>query len=150
NHDTYALRAAIAARARQQPALRALYAELARLPAARRGHEAYLLGQLAELLGQPRAALRWYAAVPAGAEHGFAAAIRRAVLLDRTGQTVAARTLADTLARESFEDPRHYRQASVLQAELAQRARDWPRAIAAYNRALLFDPDAWDLVYARG
>ncbi len=150
NHDTYALRAAIAARARQQPALRALYAELARLPAARRGDEAYLLGQLAELLGQPRAALRWYAAVPAGAEHGFAAAIRRAVLLDRTGQTVAARALADTLARESFEDPRHYRQASVLQAELAQRARDWPRAIAAYSRALLFDPDAWDLVYARG
>ncbi|MHB1993183.1 tetratricopeptide repeat protein [Metallibacterium scheffleri] len=150
NHDTYALRAAIAARARQQPALRALYAELARLPAARRGDEAYLLGQLAELLGQPRAALRWYAAVPVGAEHGFAAAIRRAVLLDRTGQAVAARTLADTLARESFEDPRHYRQASVLQAELAQRARDWPRAIAAYSRALLFDPDAWDLVYARG
>ena len=150
NHDTYALRAAIAARARQQPALRTLYAELARLPAAQRNREAYLLGQLAEWLRQPRAALRWYAAVPADAEHGFAADIRRAVLLDQIGQTAPARALADELAEESFEDPRHYRQASVLQAELAQRARDYPRAIAAYNRALLFDPDAWDLVYARG
>jgi tetratricopeptide (TPR) repeat protein len=37
-----------------------------------------------------------------------------------------------------------------LQAELAYTARDYAAAIAAYNRVLLFDPDAWDLIYARG
>lgn len=150
DHRTYGLRAAIAARSDDRSALHALYSTLSRLPAPKRNDEAYLLGQLAELLGRPRAALAWYATVPDAAEQSFDADIRRAVLLDQLGEPAQARTLADALAEESFEDPEHYRKATVLQAELAMRARDYMRALHAYNRALLFDPDDWGLVYARG
>ena len=150
NHDTYALRAALAARMNDTAALRALYAQMTRQPAAQQRADAWLLGQLAEWLRRPRAALRWYDAVPSASAHGFAADLRRAVLLDQLGQTAQARALAADLAEQSFEDPRQYRQATVLQAELAYAARDYAAAIAAYNRALLFDPDAWDLIYARG
>ena len=150
NHDTFALRAALAARGNDAAALRALYAQMTALPVAQRHREAWLLGQLAEWLRRPHAALRWYGEVPHGSEHGFAAQVRRTVLLDGLGRHGQARALAAALAEGAFDDARRYREASVLQAELAYRARDYAAAVAAYNRALLFNPDDWTLVYARG
>lgn len=150
DHQTYALRAAIAVRGSDFAALRSLYASLSHLPASKRVDEAYLLGQLAELLKMPHAALNWFADVPDGSEQSFAADVRRAVILDQLGEPAQARALADALAEESFENPEHYRQATVLQGELAMRVGDYTRALHAYNRALLFDPDDWALVYSRG
>lgn len=150
DHDTYAMRAAIAARAEDRGAMRALFAQIAQLPAGRRRSEAYLMGQLAEWLAEPGVAMKWYASVPVDSRDGFAASLRRAVLLDQVGHARQARLLAADLAEQSFDDAQRYRQAAIVQAELAYRAGDYGAAVAAYNRVLLFNPHAWHLVYARG
>ncbi len=150
DHATYAVRAAIAARAADRGAMEVLYAQIAGLPAGKRRSEAYLLGQLAEWLDEPGVALKWYAVVPGDSRDGFAASLRRAVLLDQLGQAGQARILAADLAEQSFDDAQRYRQAAIVQAQIAYRAGDYHAAVAAYNRVLLFNPRDWHLVYARG
>ncbi len=150
NDETYALRAAIGVRSRDTGAVRTLYTQLTALPRAQRSSHAWLLGQLAEWLHRPHAALDWYAEVPAAGRHGFEADLRRAALLDQTGQPVQARALAAQLAEQSSDDPDDYRRATLLQAELSYRAGDYAASVAAYNRILLFQPQDADALYGRG
>ncbi len=150
NARTFRWRAAYAAKLNDSASLARIYAELARTPAALRSQSLFLLGQLAEALKHPAAALRWYAQVPRSSPQAFLAGVRRTVLLDQDGRHQKAMQLAIELTREHAKNPDNLRRGLVLQAELAMRAHDYAAAITAYQRALLLKPDDIKLLYAQG
>ncbi len=150
NARTFRWRAAYAAKLDNRGKLLRIYTELAQAPAAIRTQSLFLLGQLAEVLKRPIAALRWYAQVPRSSPQAFPAGVRRAVLLDQDGRHQKAMQLAIELTREHTKNPRNLRRGLVLQAELAMRTHDYAAAIAAYRRALLLKPDDVKLLYAQG
>lgn len=147
---TWAARVAFAARARDEAALRRLYGELRGAPAVQRTEDAFLLGQLAELLHHDRQALAWYGKVDPDGEHAFDAQLRRAVLLDKTGQPVQAHAVAERLQQDYAEDPDSLRTAYELDAQLYSRHGDHAKAIATYDRGLVALPNDPLLIYDRG
>lgn len=147
---TWAARVAIAARAKDEDALRKLYAELQRAPPAQRDDNAFLLGQLAELLHHDSQALDWYGRVEPDGQHGFDAQVRSAVLLDKSGQSVQAHALAAQLQQDYPDDPDSLRTAYELDAQLYSQHGEHAKAIAAYNRGLAAMPDDPVLIYDRG
>ncbi len=147
---TWSARVGYAAHAKDKAALTQLYAALRRLPAAERVDNAFLLGQLAELLHHDRAALTWYGDVDPDADSAFAAKVRRAVLLDKLGQPALAHALAAGLQRDSMGDTDSLRTAYELDAQLYSRHGDHANAIAAYDRGLAALPKDPVLTYDRG
>ncbi|WHZ20544.1 MAG: hypothetical protein OJF55_002693 [Rhodanobacteraceae bacterium] len=147
---TWAARVAFAARARDDAALRGLYAQLQRAPEAQRADNVFLLGQLAELLKHDKQALAWYAKVDPDSQHGFDAQIRSAVLLDKTGRSEQAHALAAQLQQDYADDPDNLRTAYELDAQLYSQHGEHAKAIAAYDRGLAALPDDPILIYDRG
>lgn len=147
---TWAARVALAARAKDQPALRRLYGELQRAPEAQRDDNGFLLGQLAELLHHDGQALGWYGKVVPDSRHAFDAQVRSAVLLDKSGQAVQAHALAAQLQQDYVDDPDSLRTAYELDAQLYAQHGEHAKAIATYNRGLQALPDDPVLVYDRG
>lgn len=147
---TWAARVAFAARAKDDAALRRLYAELQHAPVAQREDNEFLLGQLAELLQHDRQALAWYAKVDPDSRHGFDAQMRSAVLLDKAGQSAQAHTLVQQLQQDYADAPDNLRAACELDAQLYAQHGDHARAIAAYDRGLAVLPDDPALTYDRG
>lgn len=147
--DVYAARAAYAARDRDNATLTSIYDELRHAKAAVRDAGNYLLGQLADTLGKHQAALAWYGKVPADSEHSFDANVRRAVLLDASGQTQQAHALARRLATDSTEDDESLRSAVQLDAQLYRLHHDHAGAVAAFDRGLQQLPNDTALLYGR-
>ena len=147
---TWSARVAYAARAKDDGALRALYAELARAPQAQRFDNAFLLGQLAELLKHDHQALTWYGEVDPDSQHAFDAKVRSAVLLDKSGQSVQAHTLAAELQQDYADDLDSLRTAYELDAQMYSQHGEHAKAIAVYNRGLGALPGDPALVYDRG
>jgi tetratricopeptide (TPR) repeat protein len=148
--ETWAARVAYAAHDENQAALRHLYAELEHLPPARRADNAFLLGQLAELLKHDAQALQWYGEVDPDSDHAFDAQVRSAVLLDKAGQHEQAHALAQQLEQDYSDDPDSARTAWELDAQLYSQDGDHARAIAAYDHGLAALPDDRVLLYDRG
>ena len=148
--DTYAARAAYAARANDRKALAAIYAELAQAPVAVRKTSVFLLGQLAELLGRRQQALDWYAQVGDEDAHAFDADVRRVVLLSELGREQQAQTLLRGLQNDYVDEPGATLKLLMLEAELDLRARRYAEAVTVYGRALQRSPDDPVLLYARG
>lgn len=147
---TWAARVAIAARAKDETALRGLYAGLQRAPESQRLDNAFLLGQLAELLHHDDAALTWYAKVDPDSEHAFDAQVRSAVLMDKAGQSEQAHALAAQLQQDYVDDPDSLRAAYELGAQLYAQHGEHAKAIATYDRGLGALPDDPVLTYDRG
>ena len=147
---TYAARAAYAARADDRKALVAIYAELARAPAAVRKPNLFLLGQLAELLDRRQAALDWYAQVGDDDAHAFDAGVRRVVLLSELDRGGQAQALLRGLQNDYADEPKATLKLLVLEAEMDLRARRYAAAVTVYGRALQQSPDDPALLYARG
>lgn len=147
---TWSARVAYAARARDDGALRALYADLQRAPEAQRVDNAFLLGQLAELLKHDHQALAWYGKVDSDSPHAFDAKLRSAVLLDKAGQSVQAHALAAELQQDYADDADSLRTAYELDAQLYSQHGEHAKAIATYNRGLGALPDDPALIYDRG
>ena len=152
---TWSARVAFAARAKDDDALRRLYAELEhaerkQAPEADRAGNQFLLGQLAELLNHDRQALGWYGQVDPDSAHGFDAQVRSAVLLDKTGKSAQAHTLATQLQQDYAADPDSLRTAYELDAQLYSQHGDHARAIAVYDRGLDALPGDPALIYDRG
>jgi tetratricopeptide (TPR) repeat protein len=147
---TWSARVGYAAHAKDATALRQLYAQLQRVPAAEQTRNAFLLGQLAELLQHEQAALAWYAKVDPDADRAFAATVRRAVLLDKLGQADAAHALAAELQHDYTGDVDSLRTAYELDAQLYSQHAEYAQAIAAYNRGLAALPNDPVLTYDRG
>ncbi|MEP6939516.1 MAG: tetratricopeptide repeat protein [Rudaea sp.] len=152
NELTYGARAAYLARIDDKsgvPAISALYSEVIALPTPRPSSRVQLLGQLAELLERKGEALKWYALVPSGDEHWFAAQLRTAVLLNDGGKASDAIGLLHELQARSGDNAREVGEAYMLEAELLNRQKRGDEAIAAYDRGLQVLPDDTRLIYAR-
>ncbi|MGH8144968.1 MAG: tetratricopeptide repeat protein [Rhodanobacteraceae bacterium] len=147
---TWSARVAFAARAKDDAALRRLYAQLQHAPEAQRAGNVFLLGQLAELLKHDHAALRWYGDVDSDSKHAFEARVRSVVLLDKTGQHAAAHTLAQQLEQNYADDPDSVRTAYEVDAQLYSVHGEHAKAIATYKRGLAVLPNDPGLLYDRG
>jgi tetratricopeptide (TPR) repeat protein len=147
---TWTARVAYAARGKDDAALRALYAELQRAPEAQRIDNAFLLGQLAELLKHDHQALTWYADVDPDNPHAFDAQVRSAVLLDKSGRAEQAHALAARLQQDYTDDPDSLRTAYELDAQLYSQHGQHAEAVATYDRALEAMPGDPVLIYDRG
>ncbi len=141
---------AYAARAKDNAALRALYADLQRAPQAQRADNAFLLGQLAELLKHDPQALTWYGKVDPDSPHAFDAQVRSAVLLDKSGRSEQAHALAAQLQQDYSDDPDSLRTAYELDAQMYSQRGQHAAAVAAYDRALDAMPGDPALIYDRG
>jgi tetratricopeptide (TPR) repeat protein len=147
---TWSARVAIAARAKNEGALRQLYADLQHAPESQRLDSAFLLGQLAELLHHDQQALDWYGTVDPDSQHAFDAQLRSAVLLDKAGQSEQAHALAAQLQQDYADDPESLRTAYELDAQMYAQDGNHAEAINAYNRGLAELPDDPVLIYDRG
>jgi len=147
---TWSARVAIAARAKNEGALRQLYAGLRRAPASQQLDNAFLLGQLAELLHHDDEALKWYGQVDPDSQHAFDAQLRSAVLLDKAGQREQAHALAAQLQQDYADEPDSLRTAYELDAQMYAQDGKHADAIDTYNRGLAALPDDPALIYDRG
>lgn len=148
--ETWSARVAYAAHAKDTAALRALYVDLQRAPAAEQAGNTFLLGQLAETLHNDQAALKWYAEVDPDGDNGLEAQVRSAVLLNKSGQTAQAHALAAQLQHDYVGEPDGLRAAYELDAQLYSARGDNAQAIAAYDRGLVALPHDSVLTYDRG
>jgi tetratricopeptide (TPR) repeat protein len=148
--DTYAVRAALAARKNDKAALAKIYADIKRGPEAVRTDSAYLLGQLAEMLDRKEEALDWYAEVSGDDEHAFDAAARSAIVLQSQDKGSEAHEVVAQLQTAYADQPEQLRKAFVLDAELYMRQEQYASAVMAYDRALLVAADDPELLYSRG
>ena len=146
---TYAARAAYVARADDKALTEALYREVRALPEPRSPSRVNLLGQLAELLDRKADALSWYEKVPPDSEQGFNAQLRTTVLLDDTGKTVEALTLAHDLQARAADDSKALGDTYLLEAEILGRHERGEEAVTTYDRGLEVLPDDTRLLYAR-
>ena len=147
---TWSARVAIAARAKNEGALRQLYAGLRHAPAPQQLDNAFLLGQLAELLHHDDEALKWYGQVDPDSQHVFDAQLRSAVLLDKAGQREQAHALAAQLQQDYADEPDSLRTAYELDAQMYAQDGKHAEAIDTYNRGLAALPDDPALIYDRG
>ncbi len=148
--DTYALRAALAARNNDTKALTRLYGQLQRSPEDVRANSTYLLGQLAEMLDRKEEALKWYGEVTDEDEHAFDADLRSAVLLQSMGRSAEAHEQLAQMETDYVDQPAMLRRAYEADAELYMNEQQYPQAEHAYSRALQVVPDDPALLYGRG
>lgn len=145
---SYALRAAMLAKADDRPALQALYGELARAGREPDPGRRLLLGKIAEYLERYAEAVDWYHGVPTGPQRSEARlrAANALFELDRHAQAFdEVRALeADALAEDDAR-----RDAYLLEAELRQKAGDDAGELDVFARALAAFPDDGALLYAR-
>jgi len=150
NADTYAMRAGMAARDKNDKALAALYQEMQKAPPDVRAASAYLLGQLAEMQHRDAEALAWYEQVGDDDAHAFDADLRSALLLHSQGKLVDAHQMLEQMQMSYLDQPAQLRQAWQLDAELYLRERNYAKAEAAFSHALQVVPDDPGLLYNRG
>lgn len=149
-HATWSARVGLAVVAKDRPALRNLYAQLRHAPVREQADNAYLLGQLAELLDHDTAALHWYSQVDPDGDHAFDAALRSAALLDKAGKSALAHAQIVELQQDYADDPDSLRTAYEAGAQLYASHGQHAKAIAVYTRGLAALPDDPELRYDRG
>jgi tetratricopeptide (TPR) repeat protein len=150
NAQTYAMRAALAANAKDDKALAEVYKQLSQAPADVRDASAYLLGQLAEVLDRKEDALKWYDQVPDDDDHAFDADLRSAILLQSLGRSAEAHQQLAEMQTDYLDQPAQLRRAYEVDADLYMREKRYPEAVNAYTHALQVVPDDPDLLYGRG
>ncbi|WP_114239985.1 tetratricopeptide repeat protein [Dyella sp. C9] len=148
--DTYAMRAALAARANDTKTINRLYTQLQRAPDDVRQNSAYLLGQLAEMLDKKEEALKWYDQVPDDDDHAFDADLRSAVLMQDLGRSADAHEQLAQMQTDYLDQPAQLRRAYEVDAELYMNEQQYGQAERAFTRALQVTPDDPALLYGRG
>ena len=148
--DTYAMRAALAARAHDTKTINRLYTQLQRSPDDVRQNSAYLLGQLAEMLDKKEDALKWYDQVADDDDHAFDADLRSAVLLQDLGRSAEAHEQLAQMQTDYLDQPANLRRAYEVDAELYMDDQQYAQAERAFSRALQVTPDDPALLYGRG
>lgn len=150
NRETFALRAAIAARSNDKATIARLYRQLERSPDDVRQPSTYLLGQLAEMLDRDEEALDWYQQVADDDDHVFDADLRSAVLLHRLGKVADAHEQLAQMQTSYLDQPTELRRTYEVDAELYMRDQQFAQAEAAFSHALQVMPDDPGLLYGRG
>lgn len=148
--DTYAMRAALAARGNDTKTINRLYTQLQRSPEDVRQNSAYLLGQLAEMLDKKEEALKWYDQVPDDDDHAFDADLRSAVLMQDLGRSADAHEQLAQMQTDYLDQPAMLRRAYEVDAELYMNDQQYALAERAFSRALQVTPDDPGLLYGRG
>ena len=146
---TFGARAAYAARAKDKGLLTALYREIQAEDGVRSGKRLLLLGQLAELLGQPKDALGWYREVAESDERWFDAGMRIIVLADQQGDSDGSRQRLGELRATVGADANEAGDLYLLEAELLARKKSHAESFAVYARGLEQLPGDPRLLYAR-
>jgi Flp pilus assembly protein TadD len=147
--ESFALRAALLAKAEDKTALGALYDELKQKSAEPDPSRRLLLGQIAEFLDRHDEALGWYRSVPGGPARWLAQLRATNVLHELKRGPEAFAELRKIQSDASAEDATR-RDAYLLEAEL--HAKDDPRSPAeldAFARGLSAFPDDSGLLYSR-
>jgi tetratricopeptide (TPR) repeat protein len=150
NAQTYAMRAALAANAKDNKGLDQVYQQLSHAPADVRSASAYLLGQLAEVLDRKEEALKWYDQVPDDDDHAFDADLRSAILLQSLGRSAEAHQQLAEMQTDYLDQPAQLRRAYEVDADLYLREKRYTEATDAFSHALQVVPDDPDLLYGRG
>ncbi|WP_240669071.1 tetratricopeptide repeat protein [Dyella sp. M7H15-1] len=150
NAQTYAMRAALAASAKNNKSLEQVYKQLSQAPEDVRTASAYLLGQLAEVLDRKEEALKWYDQVPDDDDHAFDADLRTAILLQDLGRSAEAHQQLAEMQTDYLDQPAQLRRAYEVDADLYMRDKRYAEAADAYSHALQVAPDDPDLLYGRG
>jgi tetratricopeptide (TPR) repeat protein len=150
NAQTYAMRAALAASAKDDKSLEQVYKQLSQAPDDVRTASAYLLGQLAEVLGRKEDALKWYDQVSDDDDHAFDADLRTAILLQDLGRSAEAHQQLAEMQTDYLDQPAQLRRAYEVDADLYLREKRYTEAIDAFTHALQVVPDDPDLLYGRG
>jgi tetratricopeptide (TPR) repeat protein len=150
NAQTYAMRAALAASAKDDKSLAEVYKQLSQAPEDVRTASAYLLGQLAEVLGRKEDALKWYDQVPDDDDHAFDADLRTAILLQDLGRSAEAHQQLAEMQTDYLDQPAQLRRAYEVDADLYLREKRYAEATDAFSHALQVVPDDPDLLYGRG
>ncbi|GLQ97069.1 tetratricopeptide repeat protein [Dyella mobilis] len=150
NAQTYAMRAALAASAKDNKSLGQVYQQLSQAPADVREASAYLLGQLAEVLGRKEDALKWYDQVSDDDTHAFDADLRTAILLQDLGRSAEAHQQLAEMQTDYLDQPAQLRRAYEVDADLYLRDKRYVEATNAFSHALQVAPDDPDLLYGRG
>lgn len=148
--ETYALRAALAARADDHKALATLYRQLQQAAPDVRENSVYLLGQLAEMQHLDDQALDWYGQVDDDDPHAFDADLRSAVILQQQGHGAEAHELLGQMQLDYLDQSDELRQTYQVDAELYMRERQFRQAETVFNQALQVMPDDPGLLYGRG
>lgn len=145
---TYAMRASLLVRADNAPALEVLYWELEQRADAPNPAWRLLLGQLAEYMERPAAALDWYRSVPGGQQRAIARLRTPKVLFDLERRDEAFAELRALQSDAGVEEDVR-RDAYLMEAELRREAGDADGELDAYARGLAAWPDEGALLYAR-
>ncbi|MFC0085460.1 tetratricopeptide repeat protein [Dyella flava] len=150
NAQTYAMRAALAASAKDNKSLEQVYKQLSQAPDDVRTASAYLLGQLAEVLGRKEEALKWYDQVSDDDDHAFDADLRTAIILQDLGRSAEAHQQLAEMQTDYLDQPAQLRRAYEVDADLYLREKRYAEATNAFTHALQVVPDDPDLLYGRG
>ena len=148
--DTYAMRAALAARAHDTKTITRLYTQLQHSSDDVRQSSAYLLGQMAEMLDKKEEALKWYDQVADDDDHAFDADLRSAVLLQDLGRSAEAHEQLAQMQTDYLDQPTMLRRAYEVDAELYMDEQQYAQAERSFSRALQVTPDDPALLYGRG
>lgn len=148
--QVYELRVALAAHAHQHGQLQALYRQLQQAPTALRSQAPWLLGQLAELLGHPAAALDWYDQVGDDDPHAFDADLRTAVIEADQSRLDEAHAQLARMMSDYLDQSDQQRQINAFDAVLYMRQRRYAEAVSAYTTALAYAGADAGLLYDRG
>ncbi|WP_226470314.1 tetratricopeptide repeat protein [Luteimonas panaciterrae] len=146
--DTWGLRAVLLDKAKDKPALQALYDELNRDSASPDSERRLLLGQVAEFLERYDEALNWYGSIPGGQDRMRARLHSAKLLHDIKRKDQAFADLRAMQSDASIDDETRSN-AYLLEAELRKEDQDDQGELDAYARGLAAYPDDSALLYSR-
>lgn len=104
----------------------------------------FFMGEIKELLYQPKAALEWYNKIPEGPYY-FNARVKVALLNSRLGNTHLA---LKQIQRLEEEYPENNKILSLSHAQILEQAHQLNKAFEVLNTSLKASPDDIDLLYA--
>jgi tetratricopeptide (TPR) repeat protein len=146
--DTWGLRAVLLDKAKDKPALQALYDELNRDSASPDSERRLLLGQVAEFLERYDEALNWYGSIPGGPDR-MRARLHSAKLLHDIKRKDQAFADLRAMQSDAAIDDETRSNAYLLEAELRKEDQDDQGELDAYARGLAAYPDDSALLYSR-
>lgn len=147
--EVLAAQAAYAVAASDRELIGANYEGLVALPTPRPAERLLLMGQMAELSGQPEAALEWYRQVPEGSLF-VDAKFRTAIVHEMAGRVDDAIRVLGELRDGGIADDEKLAESWLLEAEIATRRGRLDAAEAAYRAGLVDLPEQPRILYALG
>ncbi len=146
--QTWGLRASLLAKQKDEPALLALYRDIAAQASRPDPSQRLLLGKIAEFLKRYQEAVDWYHGVPGGPQRSEAR-LRAASALHELGDKAKALKEVQAIQADAAVEDEARRDAYLLESELALRDGNTGGELEVLGRGLAAFPDDGALLYAR-